>query len=411
VTGRKDRFARDEVEFLEIISAYAAIAMDRAASDKAILQAKRLAEEANRSKDAFLAALSHELRTPLTPVLMTASSLEHDHGLDLHVRKQLGVVRHNVELEARLIDDLLDVTKITRGKFSVRPEKVGINNLIHHALEIVEPDAAQKELKVEVRLGAEQDTGYADPARLEQVFWNLLKNAIKFTPHGGIILVQTYNPKPQCVTFEVTDSGIGIAPEDLHKIFRPFEQGAVSGSHQFGGLGLGLAIARAIVDLHDGEISAFSEGVNQGATFRVSLPLEEVGFESSTHTVPKNKAVKPMHILLVEDNEQTRSILSRLLTRDGHEVESAANCAAAIEAIHSHENVNPFQVIISDLGLPDGNGLNLVRQIKAEAPQVTAIALSGYGTDEDIRKSMHAGFTKHLTKPINIEELRSALAA
>lgn len=377
-----------------------------------LIAAKKAAEDASRAKDDFIAALSHELRTPLTPALMTATSMELDETLAPEMRRQWGLIRHDIELEVRLIDDLLDLARIVRGKLSVRPEYANIDSLLTKSIEIVREESVRKQIALYFEPTATITTIHADPARLEQVFWNLLKNAIKFTPAHGNVHVRTFNPDLTSLSIEIRDTGIGIAAEHIASIFRPFEQAAATGDRRYGGLGLGLAIAKTIVELHHGTISVASPGPQRGTSFTVQLPIAEVRHQP----VPRPAAAPapcgaPLHILLVEDDEQTREVLVRILSRDGHEVQPAESCAAAFEALLAHTSNDPFQVLISDLGLPDGNGLSLVQQIKSQYPLLTAIALSGYGTDEDIQHSLQAGFRVHLTKPVGIEALRRALAA
>jgi len=385
---------------------------DQRRSEEAILQSKEAAEKANHAKDLFIAALSHELRTPLTPALMTATALEQDDAVDSSVRKQMRIVRRSVELEARLIDDLLDLTRIERGKFSLRLENVDIRELFARAMEIEREDILLRQLDVQLNIEAGKTVLHGDPARLQQVFWNLLKNAIKFTPVGGSIRIRIFNPNPQTLTFEIRDNGMGIPPESLEKIFNPFEQRTVANDHRYGGLGLGLSISKSIVELHGGTIFAASAGLDQGATFTINLPTAAILEDAmKPPAAVRRKAGDPLHILLVEDHEQTRNILARVLSRDGHAVQAEGTFTAALQAAHSSSITTPFDVLISDIGLPDGSGLKLVEQLKAEFPALTAIALSGYGTQEDMEKSLQAGFGTHLTKPIAIEDLRRALSA
>ncbi|MEI6350809.1 MAG: GAF domain-containing protein [Verrucomicrobiota bacterium] len=410
IARRKQQFTADESDFLRLLSGYVAIAMDRAQNERDVLKAKQAAENANRAKDFFLAALSHELRTPLTPALMTATALEEDETLETPLREQMGVVRHSVELEARLIDDLLDLTRIERGKFPLQLEEVDVHPLLAEAMATVREDTLRKQLTLEINASAKWRIAHADPARLQQVFWNLLKNAIKFTPAHGRIAIRTYNPTIDSIMVEFSDTGIGIPPEAFRQIFLPFEQGGAAGDHRYGGLGLGLAISKSIVELHKGTLSVASAGLNRGATFSVSLPvlpLEQLPIDPE---IARSQRHAPhRHILLVEDNEQTRTVLARLLSREGHEVQAEGTCNGALVAAHAQ--AHPFDVLISDLGLPDGSGLNLVRELKADIPQLTAIAVSGYGTNEDVARSLQAGFCAHLTKPISIEDIRRTLAA
>jgi len=252
----------------------------------------------------------------------------------------------------------------------------------------------------------------ADPARFQQVVWNLLRNAVKFTPQGGRVSVSTRRSSPEGTTWlqiEVTDSGIGIDPARLDRIFLPFDQGGLTGDHRFGGVGLGLAIARAVVELHGGRISAKSAGVNRGATFVIELPGIVESPSGDGHIVSPADAAPPFaarHLLLVEDHESTRQTLSRLLQRDGHHVVTAATVAEALNAAA----VNQFELVISDLGLPDGSGTGLMEKLR-ERYGLHGIALSGYGAEEDIVRSRAAGFVTHLVKPVAMAELRHAIAS
>ena len=383
---------------------------ERRATEGELTKAKRAAEEASRAKDDFIAALSHELRTPLTPVLMIATMLAEDPELTPEARAQAHVLLQNAEVEVRLIDDLLDVTKFTRGKFSIRPEKVSVDELLRDALETVREGILEKQIEVHLDIALKSGVLMADPVRLRQVFWNLLKNAIKFTPERGRIDVHAFNPDLERITVEVRDTGVGLAPEMLQKIFAPFEQGAAAGKAKFGGLGLGLAISKAIVELHGGSIRATSAGLDSGAMFSVTIPVgkPEEAFQRKAGCEPVGPHA-PLHILLVEDNTDTREVLARLLARESHTVQAVGTCREAYSAV-ANVTANPFQVLISDLGLPDGSGLEVVRRIKIKNPATKAIALSGYGSEEDIQKSIHSGFDAHLTKPIALENLRHELA-
>ncbi|XHR28478.1 MAG: PAS domain S-box protein [Chthoniobacteraceae bacterium] len=382
----------------------------RKAMEQSLLAAKKEAEEANRTKDGFLAMLSHELRTPLAPVLLVASVSETDESLSPDVREQFQMIRNSVELEARLIDDLLDLTKVTRGKLSLALKPFNADEPLEKTLEMLRQDYAAKELKLDWVREAASTTVCADMARLHQVFWNLLKNAIKFTPTGGSITVRTFNPDEATLAVEVRDTGVGIAPEFLEEVFQPFRQGAATGKPQFGGLGLGLAITKAIVEMHGGTILAASPGQGQGSTFTVRIPLctEPVAAAAGV-AGPADKA-PPLRILLVEDDKSTRTVLARLLRRDGHQVSTAGSCAEALNVLRAQPEAQPFESLLCDLGLPDGSGLDLVGPVKERSPGVEAIAISGFGMAEDVRRSREAGFDSHLVKPVNIEDLRSTLA-
>ena len=375
-------------------------------------KAKEQAERASRAKDEFLAALSHELRTPLTPVLLTAATLRDDDRLPLDARDQLAMVRRNIELEARLIDDLLDLTRIAHGKFALRKESCDAHTLLALAIEMVRDEASAKNLAIELDLGAGQSSVMADPARLQQVLWNLLKNAVKFSPDYGRVTVHSGQVDGKLFV-EIIDSGVGIAGDALERIFLPFEQAAeVQQDRKFGGLGLGLSISKAILDQHGATIEAKSDGIGQGATFRVVLPLVEVLAakpSQTTSTVLGTHACevtqKPLRVLLVEDHEATIQVLRRLLTRAGHKVTTAMKVADAMQAAENDR----FDVVISDLGLPDGTGFQLMEELR-DVYSLRGIALSGYGMDDDLRRSRDAGFAAHLIKPVHFDQLRQAVS-
>lgn len=389
----------------------------RKQAEEEVNAAREGAEAANRAKDDFLAALSHELRTPLTPVLMTAAALKEDGRLTEDVRRELAMIERNVLLEAKLIDDLLDLTRIAKGKLLLRESECDVHSLIGLAVEIIRDDAQSKPIELAMDLEARRFVFNGDPARLQQVFWNLLRNAIKFTPQGGRVTVHTFNDDTDgrlCI--KVSDTGIGMDTEDLERIFRPFEQGGQHRSHQFGGLGLGLAIARAIVDLHGGVIRAESAGQGRGATFTVELPNvkegaprvdgAQLGDLSPVTAAPESSAANAaVHILLLEDHEPTLVVLARLLTRAGYQVVTANSVANATAAAESQK----FDILVSDLGLPDGTGPEAIAKLRGIQPNLRGIALSGYGMEDDIRRSLDAGFAAHLVKPVDVEQLRRVL--
>jgi len=385
---------------------YVAIRTDitaRKQAEEALRQAKETAEAANRAKDQFIAVLSHELRTPLTPVLATVSALQTQEELPAGLRSDIELIRRNVEMEAALIDDLLDVTRISRGKIDLRQETMDVHGCLKTVLEICQKEIKEKRLEVRCEYHAVQHHVWADPARLMQAFWNLLKNAIKFTPDGGQITLRTQNVGER-LQIEFTDTGVGIAPSSISLIFNLFEQAERGKIRKFGGLGLGLYIARAVVELHAGRLTAFSDGANKGAIFTVELgtvPAQEKLPASAPTVEPE---VRPLRILLVEDHPDTMECLTKLLKKWGHTVTPAENVKKAQDMADKQE----FDLLISDLGLPDGSGLDVLRHVK-ERSGIPCLALSGYGTEEDIRQSKNAGFADHLVKPINIGALRTAI--
>lgn len=395
------------MEFIIDITDRKLVEAELAAAMASAERAKAAAEHANRTKDHFLAVLSHELRTPLTPVMMGIAMLQEKCDCDGTLREVFGIVRQNIELEARLIDDLLDVTRIARGKIDLDRSRIELRDVIRRAIEICQPDIEARRLHFGVDLGESPYWVDADPARLQQVFWNLLKNAIKFTPHSGCVGIRCRSYDEQ-VLVEVVDSGIGIEPEALPKIFDAFEQAERSITRQFGGLGLGLAISKALVEMHGGKIEAQSKGRQAGALFRVLLPLSVAAdrvVRSDSGPSP-DRAVRPLRILLVEDHGVTAQMIRMVLAEKGHRVEIAGDMAAALELVERH----PFDLLLSDLGLPDGSGHDLIRELRARGYRFPAIALSGYGQEEDIRRSYQAGFGSHLTKPASREAIDEAVA-
>jgi two-component system, chemotaxis family, CheB/CheR fusion protein len=391
---------------------------DNKRAESELRRAHEEARAANEAKDRFLATLSHELRTPLTPVLAVVSSLERDPGLRERFRSELEMIRRNVELEARLIDDLLDLTRIARGKLELHRRSVDIRRVLEHALETAASDLESRRLRLTTDLAAMDDhTLSADAPRLTQVFWNLLSNAIKFTPPGGEIAVRSWiephGGGGEDVVVEVADTGIGIDPEVLPRIFDAFEQAHRQITRRFGGLGLGLAVSRAIVELHGGRLVAASEGVGQGAVFQVRLPLGPVQVDlddsgvSFTRPQPSGPATpeeRLLRILLVEDHPDTAEAMADLLRLMGHQVTVAGTVASALETAGS----TGFDLVVSDIGLPDGSGQDLMRQLVSRHG-LRGIALSGYGMEEDVLKSREAGFSAHLIKPVTPQILRDAI--
>lgn len=370
-------------------------------------RAKHAAEAANLAKDQFLAVLSHELRTPLTPALAAASNLENATEFDpQELRESLGLIRRNIELEARLVDDLLDITRIAKGKLEVHRSTIDLHETIRHAADMCRSAANNKRFDIALLLDAPERHVHGDGARLAQVFWNLILNAVKFTPAEGRIVVRTTNPSPGRVHVEVTDNGIGIDPEMLSQIFEPFQQGEDSTTRRFGGVGLGLSIAKGLVDAHGGTIAAHSEGKNQGATFEIELATIQppaVPKISGTN-MPLTPTPRSLRILLVEDHEDTRNALTRLLKRWGHVVQPAATIAQALEIL---EEFDP-EMLLSDVGLPDGTGMELVGKVRHDR-DIPAIAMSGYGMESDLEQTKHAGFDAHLVKPVAAVRLKETI--
>jgi len=376
------------------------------------------AEAANQAKDHFLATLSHELRTPLTPVLAVISGMQGDPRLPVDVRAHLAMVRRNVELEARLIDDMLDLTRIARGKLELHREVADLRQVLEDSLQTVTGDLTHKRLRLVMDLDGGDHRLWGDTPRLTQVFWNLFSNAVKFTPEDGVMTVRTRRDGADLVV-EVTDTGIGIEADALTTIFDAFQQGEQGITRRFGGLGLGLAITKAIVELHGGSLTANSPGRGQGAVFSVRLPAgnlpaaplarpeERTSAETALSPDRGNGGgLRELRILLIEDHADTAEAMAELLRVLGHEVTVASSVAAGLAAAERH--AGRLDLVLSDLGLPDGSGVDLMQELH-ERYGVRGIALSGYGMEEDVRRSLEAGFDRHLTKPINLQALEAAI--
>jgi PAS domain S-box-containing protein len=358
-------------------------------------------EAANRAKDRFLAMLSHELRTPLTPVLLAVSAKLLEADVDPELRPTLEMIRQNIGLEARLIDDLLDVMRTIQGKMPYHFEAVDAHDLLRKTLNICQSDIQAKRIRLIEDLTALDHHVLGDPTRLQQVFWNLIKNAVKFSNLGGTLGFRSRDDDGTLV-MEVIDHGLGIEADALAKIFNAFEQGGDWVTHRFGGLGLGLAISKAIAEGHGGTLTATSRGRGQGTTFELRLAALDLA-TAEDYASPHPPDGEPVHrsyrILLVEDDAMTSRVMSKLLRDTGYAVTTTASVAEAL-AVASPD----VDIVVSDIGLPDGNGLDLMRELRARHG-LTGIALTGYGMEDDVQRCREAGFTAHLTKPIDFANL------
>jgi signal transduction histidine kinase len=366
---------------------------------------------ANTAKDQFLALLSHELRNPLSPVIAMVGELEASGPRTPKLREALEVIRRNVELEARLIDDLLDVTRIAKGKLQLTFEVVDVHEILRRAYEICREDMARKKIEARFELNAHDVYVEGDPARLQQVFWNLVKNSVKFTPEAGRITVTTANVAPDEVEIRITDTGIGIESDKIGKIFNAFEQGQTSITRRFGGLGLGLAISKAMVDAHRGKIRVESPGKDQGSTFIVDLKTVAApiaapnGASSGAGDAETISGISRKHrLLVVDDHADTCKGMKMMLERRGYDITVAHSAGQAVEKTRETE----FDLLISDIGLPDKSGYELMSELRKTKP-LPGIALSGFGAEADVNKARESGFSEHLTKPINFDRLEEAI--
>jgi signal transduction histidine kinase/CheY-like chemotaxis protein len=400
------------LQSFNILTTITAIALaagmaERRRAEAAIEEQRATVEAANRTKDNFLAMLSHELRTPLTPVLAALDALKAGPQPPADVDATLAMMRRNIELESQLIDDLLDLTRITKDKLHLEFEPVDAHQAVRNVLEMCASEAHAKKLRVQLDFRATEFRVMADPAKFQQIIWNLFKNAIKFTGENGAITISSENHLPHVLTLAVADTGIGIEPEIMERIFNPFEQGERSFQRRFGGLGLGLTISKSLAQAHGASLIGKSDGTGRGATFLLTMKTAEL---DAALTKPRAlEAQTPptgLHILLVDDHPDTCAALEKLLKLRGHSVTAANSMREAMEVAAAG---GAFDLLISDVGLPDGNGMDLVRYLRAQRP-IRGIAISGFGMDADISKSLEAGFSEHLVKPVKLEKLEAAIA-
>jgi signal transduction histidine kinase/CheY-like chemotaxis protein len=400
------------LQSFNILTTITAIALaagmaERRRAEAAIEGQRATVEAANRTKDNFLAMLSHELRTPLTPVLAALDALKTGPQPAADVDATLSMKRRNIELESQLIDDLLDLTRITKDKLHLEFEPVDAHQAVRNVLEMCASEAHAKKLRVQLDFRATDFRVMADPAKFQQIIWNLFKNAIKFTGENGAITISSENHLPHVLTLAVGDTGIGIEPEIMERIFNPFEQGERSFQRRFGGLGLGLTISKSLAQAHGASLIGKSDGTGRGATFLLTMKTAELDA-----ALTKPRALEPqtpptgLHILLVDDHPDTCAALEKLLKLRGHSVTAANSMREAMEVAAAG---GAFDLLISDVGLPDGNGMDLVRYLRSQRP-IRGIAISGFGMDADISKSLEAGFSEHLVKPVKLEKLEAAIA-
>lgn len=407
------RFNQGDLAFAEDLARRAALAIDNAElyrheqdARRAEAVARAEAERANRAKDDFLATVSHELRTPLTAILGWARMLT-TMTVDEETRGQgLLAISRAAEMQARIIDDLLDVSRVITGKLRLEVRPVAISNVVSAAVDAVRHAAAAKH--IELKIDAPNIVVRGDADRLQQVLWNLLSNAVKFTPEGGQVSIRVEKSKSNvCIT--VSDTGTGISPDLLPFIFDRFRQADSSATRAFGGLGLGLSIVRSLVELHGGTVTASSEGEGHGASFTVTLPLFPTGSDVQQPQASAAKGLNGRRILLVEDDNDTRQFLDALLTAAGADVRAAASVPDALQLL---DNFSPHAVV-TDIAMPDADGYALLAQLRQRAVgrNVPAIAVTAYGRPEDHDRAMRAGFSSYVRKPVDPDAFIQTIAS
>ena len=358
--------------------------------------------DANRAKDVFLATLSHELRTPLTPVVGWIKLLRSGTLDEKSVAQALDAIERNAWLQSRLIDDLLDTSRIATGKLHFEPKPTDLNIIVRAAIDTVRATAAARNLDLSLNLSPLSLVVMGEPVRLQQIAWNLVSNAIKFTDPGGKVTVTT-GANGTHAFLEVADTGVGIDSEFLPHVFDRFRQADGSTSRRHGGLGLGLAIADALAKMHGGRLNARSEGVGRGSSFTLTLELATAG-KVVAETVPENvHSLEGLHVLIVEDSPDTLMLLRKIFEREGANVTTAASAA---EALQSAE-VNRPNIIVSDIGMPETDGYQLLEQLRLlpGLSEVPAIAISGYASEEDRERALSVGYQALIPKPIDVDAL------
>ena len=388
--------------------------------------ARAEAERASRMKDEFLATLSHELRTPLNAILGWAHILRSPGTADVDVAEGLTIIERNARAQNQIIEDLLDMSRIISGKVRLDVHRTDLAPIVEAAIQTVGPAAAAKGIRLQTVLDPAARPISGDPSRLQQVFWNLLTNAIKFTPKGGRVQVILERVNSH-LEVSVSDTGQGIEPEFLPFVFDRFRQADASTTRQFGGLGLGLAIVKQLVELHGGTVRVRSGGKGMGATFIVALPLTvlqtEAGLDDGTRrhpgdggalagpTLGQDFSLTGVRALVVDDEADARALVRRLLAGKGATVTMTGSVPEALAALEG----GSFDVLISDIGMPEQDGYALIRQVRALAPErggaIPAVALTAYARSEDRMRAVLAGFQMHVTKPVEPAELLTMVAS
>jgi PAS domain S-box-containing protein len=375
-------------------------------------RAREEAEAANRAKDEFLATVSHELRAPLNAIIGWVQMLRTGTLDDGRAKHALETIHRNAQIQCSLVEDLLDVSRIIAGKLALEMALVSLGRVADAAIEAARPAASAKGISIHASRSASNEEIQGDPRRLQQAIGNLLANAVKFTPKGGEIRVELYNESGQTVSVRVTDSGIGISKDFLPHVFDRFRQADGSSTRAFGGLGLGLAIVRHIVELHGGTAAAESQGPGTGTSVTITLPANLRPSEPAlkgTPSVPPPGLLEGLSVLYVDDELDARELVEEFLRGRGARVSTASSAEQALDLVRE---LRP-DVLVSDIGMPKESGLALIRSVRQLSPEmggdVPAIAVTGLASHEDERQALAAGFQEHLAKPLQLDRLLKSL--
>jgi signal transduction histidine kinase/ActR/RegA family two-component response regulator len=409
--GQSPPFEQEDVPTFENVARLAAVAIDNARLFEIAQRERRRADEANRAKDEFLAMVSHELRTPLNSMLGWARLLLMGSLDATKTQRAIETIERNANAQTQLIEDLLDVSRIITGKLRLDVQSFDLPTVVDAAVEAVAPAAHAKDIQLVSTLDRSVGTIVGDPHRLQQAVSNFLTNAIKFTQRGGRVAVRLARADASCIV-TVEDSGQGIEPALLGQIFERFRQADMGTKRQHGGLGLGLAIARHITELHGGKVEAFSEGLGRGSTFRLSVPTAPVSAPANLPSIPittssprnidqtSRDRLRGLSVLVVDDEQDARELLASMLTLCGARVVTASSVRSALQQVIDR----PPDVIVSDIGMPGEDGYDLIERVRslppAEGGRIPAIALTAYARSEDRSKALLAGFNAHVTKPV-----------
>jgi signal transduction histidine kinase/ActR/RegA family two-component response regulator len=380
--------------------------------------ARAEAEQASRMKDEFLSTVSHEIRTPLNAILGWSQIMQRPGISPEDVAQGAEVIERNSRIQAKIIEDLLDMSRIVAGKVHLEVQPMDLASIVEAALQTVQPAASAKNIALSKNLGDSLGGMAGDPNRLQQVIWNLLSNAIKFTPKGGAVRIEAHRVNSM-IEISVADSGIGIEPAFLPNVFDRFSQADGGTTRRYGGLGLGLAIVKQLVELHGGSVQAASPGAGQGATFTVRLPIRAIeapaipspAQNGNAHAAATHANLQGLRVLVVDDEADARQLVGRLLAECGAAVTDASSADEALQKLSD----GTYDILISDIGMPDRDGYFLIRKLReresGRASDIPAIALTAFARSEDRRRILLAGFQSHVAKPAEPAELTATVAS